>query len=116
MKLIPANLDEKNVTTDWIDGIFDNYDRLVGGKDGKIYVGFVKGRPTTCFVDANMVLWSISKFHCGVFNNKSALNDLILRLKAADDDESDLVVKYDTSMEDELVVMQKFFFVEDADK
>lgn len=110
-KLIPAPIDGKNITSDWIEDIFDFSDFVVGGKGGKIYTGFVGNRPTNCFIDGNAIFWHIDKFHCGVFNNKSAYDELLKRLKEEDDAEmGDIVVKYDVSMRDELIVMQRFFF------
>lgn len=114
--LIPAPIDEKNITSDWIDCIFDSCDRIVGGKHSDIYTGFVADLPTNCFINGNAVLWHIDKFHCGVFQLKDAYNELLKRLKALDDvdDESTgIVVKYDTSMKEELILMQQFFFKEE---
>lgn len=107
-KLIPAPLDGKNVTRDWICEIFDNYDCILGGKRDEIYTGFVDSRPTTCIVNGNTILWHINKWYCSVYTLKEVYENLIKRLK--EHDTPPLVVKYDTSMKDELILLQQFFF------
>ena len=44
-KLIPAPLDEKNLTTDWIEEAFDNYSCSCGGKRNNVYTGIVEDCP-----------------------------------------------------------------------
>lgn len=110
-KLIPAPLDGKNVTRDWICEIFDNYDCILGGKHDEIYSGFVSERPTNCYIYGNQVYWHIDKYACGIFVLDDAYKELIRRLK--EHDTPPLVVKYDTSMKNELILLQQFFFEDD---
>lgn len=107
-KLIPAPLDGKNVTRDWICEIFDNYDCILGGKHDEIYSGFVSERPTNCYIYGNQVYWHIDKYACGIFALDDAYKELVRRL--TEHDTPPLVVKYDTSMKDELILLQQFFF------
>lgn len=107
--VIPAPIDGKNITRDWIETIFDNCDHIVGGKSGNIFMGFVNGRPTNCFVNDNSILWHIDEYSCGSFVLKDAYNELLRRLKAADDESSDAIVDYST-FEDKPIIMQRFYF------
>lgn len=110
-KLIPAPLDGKNVTTDWMEEIFDGYNYVPCERDGMILTGFVANRPVTCYISDNMLFWHIDKWMCGVFALNDAYDELIRRLKKLDSPPSPpLVVKYDTSMRDEQILLQQFFF------
>lgn len=110
-KLIPAPIDGKNVMTDWIEEIFDEHSCIVGGKQGEIRMGFVDNRPVTCFVSGNAIFWHINKWMCGIFVLQKAYRNLIKRLR--EHDTPPLVVKYDTSMVDDCILMQRFFFEAD---
>ena len=57
-KLTPAPLDEKNVTTDWIDDIFDDSSCTC---NGSTYTGFVKDSVCSCLVGSNTIIWKIDK-------------------------------------------------------
>ncbi len=103
-KLIPAPLDEKNVTTDWIESVFDYYDYTYDGKN--TYTGFVKGSVCCCVYHGNHIIWHINQ-HYSV-NAKQSYEELIKRLHEFDT--APLVVKYDTSMREELFLMQKFYW------
>lgn len=56
---IPAYLNEKDVTTDWIDMVFDNFSCVCGGRKNNIYVGFVNDIVTTARVHDNVVEWNM---------------------------------------------------------
>lgn len=78
--LIPAYIDDKNITTDWIEEIFDGQ---CATSNGKIYLGFVKNRPIRCDIIGYQLWWRF-------LNNSAsdcapAMHELIERLKAKDD-------------------------------
>ena len=106
-KLIPAPLDEKNVMTDWIGEIFDDYDCTYDGK--RTYTGFVKGSVCSCMYHNNHIIWQINQ-HFSV-DAKLSYEELIKRLK--EHDTPPLVIKYDTSMKKELFLLQKFYWEDD---
>ncbi len=103
-KLIPAPLDGKNVTTDWIEEIFDDGNCTYDGKE--TYTGFVKGSVCCCIYHGYHIIWHINKDFAA--NAKQSYEELIKRLK--EHDTPSLVVKYDTSMKKELFLMQKFYW------
>lgn len=55
-KLIPAPLDEKNVTTDWIEEMFDDQSALYG-KNGML--GFVDGAAVLASWSAHILMWKV---------------------------------------------------------
>lgn len=106
-KLIPAPIDGKNVTTDWIEEIFDNCGDCV--RNGNKFTGFVKGSVCCCQHLSNNLFWHINKDFAE--NAKDSWDELIRRLK--EHDTPSLVVKYDESMKDDLLLLQRFFFCTD---
>lgn len=108
-KLIPAPIDEKNITSDWIEDIFDNC--CFGGKKNNIYVGFIKNCVVLCEYNDNVINWKVES-EC--FNKeearKSAFNELRKRLKTIDKESFDLVVKYSPFDKDVTCLTQSFFF------
>ena len=111
-KLIPAPLDEKNLTTDWIEEVFDNYSCSCGGKRNNVYTGIVEDCPVSCFVTHNRVMWHVDPHIGGVPNAGHAYCSLISRLKDLfDEDENPgIVVEYDDSMKDGYFLVQTFYF------
>lgn len=55
-KLIPAPLDEKNVTTDWIEELFDDQSALYG-KDKML--GFMAGAAVEASWSGNVLHWKV---------------------------------------------------------
>jgi len=100
-KLIPAPIDEKNVTTDWIEEIFDNGDcaRYLNRR-----TGFVFGSVCSCIYKGNHILWQINKEYAD--DAVKSYDQLIKRLK--EHDTPPLVVLYDTSKREELFLLQTF--------
>lgn len=108
-KLIPAPLDEKNVTTDWIDDIFDDSNCTC---NGSTYTGFINDSVCSCLVGRNTIIWKIDKDYA-----KDALgsyNELQKRLKVLDGENPGLVVRYDTSMQEQLLLGQRFYWAEEG--
>ena len=102
--LIPAPIDGKNILTDWIEDVFDNYGDCV--RNGNKFVGFVKNSVCCCQHLNHHLFWHIDKDFA--VNAKESWDELIRRLKEKDSPE--LVVKYDESMKKELMLMQSFYF------
>lgn len=102
--LIPAPIDEKNVTSDWIGEIFDNYGDYVMC-DNK-FTGFVKGTVCYCEYINNHLFWQVSMNFAK--DAKASWDELIRRLK--EHDTPQLVVEYDDSMKDELLLLQNFYW------
>ena len=55
-KLIPAPLDEKNVTTDWIEEMFDDQSALYGKNK---MLGFMAGAAMQASWSGNMLVWKV---------------------------------------------------------
>ncbi len=96
-QFIPAPIDGKNLTTDWIEEIFDDYSCLV---HGHTFVGFVDGVVCHCTYCANFILWQVNK--------ACAYDELISRLKKKDTDSFHVV--YDDTMKRNNVLLQKFYW------
>lgn len=56
---IPAPIDNKNISTDWIELVFDNYDMVCGGKKDNIYMGFVDNIPCIGTIYDNNIEWRL---------------------------------------------------------
>ena len=105
--LIPAPIDGKSILTDWIEEVFDNCGDCV--RCGNKFAGFVKGSVCCCQYMNNHLFWHIDKDFAK--NAKESWDELIRRLK--EKDSPDLVVKYDESMKDELLLLQNFYWTEE---
>lgn len=101
-KLIPAPIDEKNVTSDWIEEIFDDGNCTRGGRN--MVTGFIGGSVCSCIYKGNHILWQINKEYAD--NAEKSYDQLIKRLK--EHDTPPLVVLYDTSKREELFLLQTF--------
>lgn len=108
--LIKAPIDEKNVSSVWIDQVFDN---LAFVQSGEKYVGFINDVPAWCEIYDNFVSWEL----CGDDGIEQAFSELKYRLKQIDNENPDnLVVKYvDHCYGDAPIsgTTQYFFFVVD---
>lgn len=108
-RLIPAPIDEKNITSDWIEDIFDNC--CFGGKKNNIYVGFICDCVVLCEYHDNIINWKVeSECFNGKSERESAFNELKKRLEVVDKENSDIVVKYYSFDKDVTCLTQSFFF------
>ena len=109
--LVPAPIDNKNVTTDWIPEIFDFGDcTTVNCKDSQWRVcGYVNCELVECiyYHGGNKVYWSIYALYSVLDNTKA---ELMKRLKKYETDESNIYSEFD---EKETSVCQKFYWKED---
>jgi hypothetical protein len=87
--MIKAPLDGKNVTTDWIEEVFD-FNSVVW--NGNKCVGFIKGTPVLATWEDNRLQWDVIGF-----KPDEALDELVARLSEFDDN-------------DDLEIMNKRFF------
>lgn len=55
-RLIPAPLDEKNVTTDWIEELFDDQSALYGKNK---MLGFMAGAAVQASWEGNVLTWKV---------------------------------------------------------
>lgn len=107
--LILAPIDEKNITSDWIEDIFDTY--CFGGRKDNICVGFVNDCVVICSYFGNCIDWKVESEH---FNysapaRTSAFSELKTRLKAIEEENPDVVVKSSVCNET-LCITQSFYF------
>ena len=93
--LIPAPIDDKNITTDWIEEIFDDQSAL-RSKHG--FMGFIAGVGVVCYIKGNKLQWML--IHGGYYESESdrckALDTLYKRLqeKDKDNEEYDITTEY----------------------
>lgn len=108
-RLIPAPIDEKNITSDWIEDIFDNC--CFGGKENNIYVGFICDCVVLCEYHDNIIKWKVeSECFNGKSERENAFNELRKRLETIDKESFDLAVKYSPFDKDVTCLTQSFFF------
>ncbi len=108
-KLMPNPLDGKNLTRDWIEEIFEDYDCLYNGRD--TYTGFVKNAVCCCEVSYNTIFWKIIDFDSSDLHSKEAYDELIKRLNKHS---KYLGVSEMTLFERDFSILQNFFY-EDED-
>ena len=88
-KLIPAPLDEKNVTTDWIEEMFDDQSALYGKNK---MLGFMAGAAMQASWSGNMLKWKVLDGTCR--NRIEAIRKLRERYKGRyPDKESPFILK-----------------------
>lgn len=104
-KLIAAPIDEKNVTSDWIETIFDYFNIVVGGKRNNTYLGFVDDVPVIAEINANHIKWS------SINGNMPAM--LEIRLKEYETDADELNLFSVIEKEGNNVIFQSFYFKEE---
>ena len=101
-RLVPAPIDEKNVTTDWIENIFD-CQSCVYGKGAA--VGFINDKPVFAKWSANVILWQFPN-EVSILKTEE-LDVLQKRLKAYDDANEDLLHEYNVIGD---ILVQKFYW------
>lgn len=85
--LIPAPIDDKNITTDWIEEIFDGQCCC---QNNGTYIGFIKGLPIKADIKDNQIYWSrLSSHICFESTSEEEVKGMITernkRLKYLDD-------------------------------
>lgn len=109
--LIPAPIDEKNISSDWIEDVFDRC--VFGGSNSNVFTGFIKDCLVSAkFVD-NILWWKVEQdfFNLGE-EREQAFTELKKRLKEYEKEETPVVEK-DYFYDKKLVISQHFFFVEE---
>ena len=110
-KLIKAPIDEKNVSSDWIEEVFDCVWR--GGKEANIFTGFIGQCLVSCKYSDNMLYWQVESQFFNVGEDiHGTYSELRMRLMVRDKNNQNLVVKnyfYDRKF----VIAQHFFFKEE---
>lgn len=101
-KKIKAPIDEKNVCSDWIEGVFDAYNCVWG--DNCQAVGFVSGKPVYAFWCDNQLTWKV------VNSNDIILSELKKRIMDYECEESDIYSEISTNTDS---IVQLFYFKED---
>lgn len=104
-RLIPAPLDNRNVTTDWIENLFDEYHAM---KENNCYVGFYKGIPMVCdfVLDNQAIFYLVCSGRCW---GLEMLHQLYLQLKEITSQMEGLKVKLKED-KDQYCVSATFFF------
>lgn len=108
MEKCKAMVDGKNVTTDWIEGVFDS---ITFAYDVRTIVGFIDH----CVVQAkwieNKVTWTISR-ELGNGKPLDALFALDERLRRFEDEEGEVFSKLDMASIPNYQIIQRFYFKE----
>ena len=103
--LIPALLDEKDVTTDWIESVFDDWHLAYGIHR---VVGFVSGCLVSSKWYGNTVEWLVLKETGG--DCASAFLILEERLKAFESEEQNVYSEIEHEGEGRYCIFQQFYF------
>ena len=104
--LIPAPVDDKNVSTDWIEDIFDD---CAGVLLYHTYVGVIAERLVTVQWDSNTITWQVIPNDGLNFGDAYFL--LNERLTKYDNDDERLLVEYDRSRP--ATIIQRFYWKEE---
>jgi hypothetical protein len=103
---VPAYIDDKDVTTDWLDNIFDTLDFLYSTRR---QIGIVAGCVVSVSWHSNVVEWQVSKDMGGDYN--SAYLILEERLKSMESKEQNVYseIKHEND-NGKLCIWQSFYF------
>ena len=97
--MILAPIDEKNITTDWLETIFDGWDYTCNS-NGKTYLGFVSNSPIIARIEGHTITWT--------WINDSMYNGILKgRLNACDTDDDCITCKYTNT---DNGIIQEFYF------
>ena len=116
-KKVPAYIDEKNVTTDWIEEVFDDHQCVCGGNCGCTFVGFVNSCVVLANVSRNHIGWQIVQGQYTESEVKETYDILIERLKELDDPDNDnigIYCEYYELLKHDGFVEQSFYFKEEV--
>ena len=108
--LIPALIDGKDVTTDWLESIFDS-DAVW---DFHMMVGFINHSCVTCKYEKNVITWEV---HRDMGRSSDDLYSYMLleeRLKAAESEEQNIYSMIQHGELGKLQIVQSFFFKNDS--
>lgn len=102
-ELIPAPFDEKNVSTDWIQDVFDNQSCVWNGQKA---IGFINNHPVLVAWSDNILLWQFPLVtDIEEFGDLAVLRD---RLKIYEDDPDNNFVTKDSIVGN--LLMQKYYW------
>lgn len=106
-KLIPAPVDDKNILTDWIDGVFDEKPECCG----RTYTGIANGIETQAKIYQNQVRWKRLTTSNPVLLDM--LRTRIEELLSVNGD--DIVIEYEylTMRNSQTTLIQSFWFTEE---
>lgn len=108
MEKVKAMVDGKNVTTDWIESVFDSDSFAY---DVRTIVGFINRCVVEAKWDENKVTWTISR-ELGYGKPLDALFILDERLRKFEDEEGGVFSKLDMSNIPSFQIIQRFYFKE----
>lgn len=99
-----APVDGKNVTTDWIESIFDEGNYVQNTK-GSEYAGFVSDKLVIAYISDNTIVWR------AYWYDENTTQEIIKRLEQYETDDSDLYSEMDVA--DGISVTQYFWWKND---
>lgn len=104
-KAIPALMDEKDVTTDWIENVFDDWNLAYSTRK---VAGFISDCVVLAKWSQNEITWIVSKEMGGDY--VSAFKILEERLKAFESEEQNVFSIIEHEADDRYCLYQRFFF------
>lgn len=106
-RIIKAPIDEKNVTSDWIEEVFD-YSVMIDN----VCTGFIRDCLVTCKYESNNLYWEVETMFFNIGKDAdAAFTELKNRLETFDDDDSLFVRTH--IYERKKCLVQQFFFRQD---
>lgn len=100
---IPAIIDGKNVTMDWIDEVFDRCECLFNGKQ---VLGYVDGKPVYAYIEMNRIFWKPVE----QVSAQATLNEIKDRLMYWEDNQSYLFSEFYESNHKNLNYLEQHFY------
>ena len=111
-----APIDNKNVTTDWIESIFDEGNCTCGGYNAEFYTGFIQGCAVVAQINNNELRWQISAAFWSSWKIEEVYRVLMMRLKKCDEDQdenSSIYCEYYEVLRKDGYLVQQFYFKDD---
>lgn len=111
-RLIPAPVDDKNITTDWIEEVFDDQSAL-RSKHG--FMGFIADVGVVCYINGNKLQWMLihGGYHDSENDRRKALDTLYKRLQEKDKDNEEYDITTEYYRIGLIGLSQSFYFVDE---
>ena len=107
-RIIKAPIDEKNVTSNWIEEVFDQSVMI-----DNVCTGFIRDCLVTCKYEDNNLYWEVETMFFNIGKDAdAAFTELKKRLKTFADDEGYLIERTHI-YERKKCLVQQFFFRQD---
>ena len=103
-----AKINGKDISSDWIEEIFDEFLRY--GDSGKHYLGVIQDVPCGCVVSSYAIVWWMDYYLDIEFKAVKAYNELHRRLRKKDEQDENVFSEFKTRHTNEKFVFTQTFY------